>query len=163
MIAATMTSGHPVPVPNTPSAARSTARLPSTSFRVQIQAERIFASPSRCEYRMPNDAALAASAVIWVILLGVLAYRKLSISYRLTTQRFIHQAGILSRVTNRIEVLDMDDVTFQQGIVDRIMGTGTITILSSDKSHPKLVLKGIDNVQNVSELIDNTRRSDCRD
>jgi hypothetical protein len=36
MIAATTTSGHSVPVPNTPAAASKTAKLPSTSLRVQI-------------------------------------------------------------------------------------------------------------------------------
>jgi hypothetical protein len=45
MIAATIRSAHPVPVPKTPSAANRTARLPSTSLRVQIHAERILASP----------------------------------------------------------------------------------------------------------------------
>ena len=47
MMTATAISGHPVPVPNTPSAASSTARLPSTSLRVQIHAERIFESRRR--------------------------------------------------------------------------------------------------------------------
>src|SRR4051812_31290063 len=56
--------GHPAPVPNTPAAASSTARLPTTSFRVQIQAERILASPSRNAQSSPNDAALATSAVM---------------------------------------------------------------------------------------------------
>src|SRR5437879_3153212 len=41
MIAATIVSGHPEPVPKTPSAASKTARLPNTSLRVQIHAERI--------------------------------------------------------------------------------------------------------------------------
>ena len=47
MIAATMTSGQPVPVPNTPAAASSTARLPIASLREQIQTERMLASPPR--------------------------------------------------------------------------------------------------------------------
>ena len=47
MIAATIRSGQPVPVPNTPAAAASTARLPMASLRVQIQAERMLASPAR--------------------------------------------------------------------------------------------------------------------
>jgi len=47
MIAATITSGQPVPVPNTPTAASTTARLPSASLRAQIQTERMFASPLR--------------------------------------------------------------------------------------------------------------------
>src|SRR6266849_5678694 len=41
IMAATMISGHPVPVPNTPTAASRTARLPSTSFRLQIHADRM--------------------------------------------------------------------------------------------------------------------------
>jgi hypothetical protein len=47
MIAATSTSGQPVPVPNTPRAASNTAKLPRTSLRVQIHADRILASPPR--------------------------------------------------------------------------------------------------------------------
>jgi len=107
-------------------------------------------------------AGLGLSAILWLGLLGYLAYQKLATSYRLTSQRFIHQTGVLLRTTNRIEVLDMDDVAFTQGIVERFIGTGTITILSSDKSHPKLVMRGIDRVHEVSELIDVTRRQERR-
>jgi uncharacterized membrane protein YdbT with pleckstrin-like domain len=106
--------------------------------------------------------ALGVSALVWLSLLGYLAYLKLGTSYRLTSQRFIHQTGILMRTTNRIEVIDMDDVTYTQGIIERLVGTGTITILSSDKSHPRLVMPGIDRVQQVSELIDVTRRQERR-
>jgi hypothetical protein len=62
MIVATITSGQPVPVPSTPRAASNTARLPKTSLRVQIQAERMFASPPRNAHKSPNEAALAISA-----------------------------------------------------------------------------------------------------
>jgi hypothetical protein len=47
MIAATRRSGQAPPVPNTPSAAAPTARLPIASLRVQIHTERMFASPPR--------------------------------------------------------------------------------------------------------------------
>ena len=47
MTAATMISGQPVSVPNTPKAVASTARFASTSLREQIQTERMFASPMR--------------------------------------------------------------------------------------------------------------------
>ena len=62
IIAATITSGQPVPVPSTPRAASNTARLPNTSLRVQIQAERMFASPPRKAHKRPNEAALATNA-----------------------------------------------------------------------------------------------------
>jgi uncharacterized membrane protein YdbT with pleckstrin-like domain len=94
--------------------------------------------------------------------LAVLLYRKMSVHYLLTNQRFIHESGFLRRVTNRIEVLDMDDIAFEQGLVERMIGVGTIRIHSSDISHSELFLRGIDNVAEISNLIDNTRRTERR-
>ncbi len=99
-----------------------------------------------------------------VILYGglglTLAYQRLSLRYRLTTYRFFHERGLLSRVTDRIEVIDIDDVTIHQGLIERILGVGTILIQSSDRTHSELRLPGIDNVKKVADLIDNTRRAE---
>ena len=92
----------------------------------------------------------------------MLLYRKMSVHYLLTNQRFIHESGFLRRVTNRIEVLDMDDIAFEQTLLERMFGVGTIRILSSDCSTPELLLRGIDNVAEISNLIDNTRRTERR-
>ena len=62
MIAATIMSGQPVLVPKTPSAARSTARFPRTSFRVHIQAERIFKSPPLNAKSSPKGADIGDGA-----------------------------------------------------------------------------------------------------
>ncbi len=115
----------------------------------------------------------AWKAWLWVLLLLViiglwgynlirLIYRHLGVSYILTNQRFIHESGILRRVTDRIEVIDMDDITFEQGVIERLVGVGTIKIASSDRTHPELMLYGIENVREVSGLIDDTRRADRR-
>lgn len=92
----------------------------------------------------------------------VLLYRKWGMHYELTSQRFIHREGILRRVTDRIEVVDMEDVTFEQGIVQRMLGVGSIKIVSRDHSHPLLILRGIDDVQRVAGLIDDVRRVERR-
>ena len=86
----------------------------------------------------------------------------MSVHYQLTTQRFIHKSGILKRVTDRIEVIDIDDVTYEQGIVQRMLGVGKIRITSSDRSHPELVLSGINDVATIADLIDDTRRAERR-
>lgn len=99
-------------------------------------------------------------AVLWVWILLVLAIRRLNISYRLTTQRFFHQTGILTRTTNRIEVIEMDDVTYTQTFFERFFGVGTIKISSSDTTHPQLIMPGIGNVQEVAEIIDKARRKE---
>ena len=103
-------------------------------------------------------AVAGVIAVAWLAPLALLGWRRLSLHYRLTNQRFFHQSGVLRRVTDRIEVIDMDDISFEQGLIERFVGVGTIHIRASDQSHPELELKGIDNVERVASLIDEARR-----
>jgi uncharacterized membrane protein YdbT with pleckstrin-like domain len=106
-----------------------------------------------------------AGAVLLLIWMGVIAtyvFRRLGQHYELTTQRFIHQNGVLVRKTDRIEVIDIEDVSYTQGIVQRMLGVGTITISGRDQSHPTLNLCGIDNVPEVASLIDDVRRDERR-
>ena len=98
--------------------------------------------------------------VIWAGLALVLAYRRLTVRYRLTTYRFFHERGLLSRATDRIEVIDIDDVTVHQGLVERMVGVGTIVIQSSDRTDPELALSGIEDVKRVADLVDDTRRAE---
>lgn len=100
--------------------------------------------------------------VVWDYPVIVLLYRRLGIHYQLTTRRFIHQRGLLQRVTDRIEVIDIDDITVAQGVIERLMGVGTIRIKSSDRTHPDLYLPGIENVQQVAAIFDNARLAERR-
>jgi len=114
---------------------------------------------------------LPAAPLAWPVLIGgvllmwlggaaYLGYRRMSVHYRLTNHRFFHERGILKRSTDRIEVIDMDDITCEQGIVERMLGVGTVKITSSDRSHPELKLPGIDDVKQVAERMDNLRRAE---
>jgi membrane protein YdbS with pleckstrin-like domain len=107
-------------------------------------------------------AWLLGLGVLWIASLLVLAYRKLSVWYVLTTQRFKHRAGLLIRTSDRIELIDVDDVTYRQGPIQALLGVGTVTILSSDTSHPQLVLLGIQDVRKVADVIDDARRRERR-
>ena len=97
---------------------------------------------------------------LWAILGLMLLYRRLTVQYRLTTYRFFHETGLLSRTRNRIEVIDINDVTLRQGLIERMFDIGTIHIQSSDLTHPDLDLPGIEDVRRVTDLIDNTRRAE---
>ncbi|MFN3190673.1 MAG: PH domain-containing protein [Aureliella sp.] len=100
--------------------------------------------------------------VWWIVVIGSYLYRRIGMHYELTTQRFIHQAGILMRTTDRIEVIDIDDVSYTQGIIQRMLGVGKIRITGSDRTHPELVLYGIDKVPEIASLIDDVRREERR-
>ncbi|HBJ37670.1 MAG TPA: hypothetical protein DDZ51_23515 [Planctomycetaceae bacterium] len=112
-------------------------------------------------YAVPSiTISLIIIAVAWLILGMIYAFRRFGIHYELTNQRFIHQTGLLARRTDRIEVIDIDDVSFFQGPVQRILGIGTIDIASSDRSHPVVKMPGIADVKRVAGMIDDVRRKE---
>ena len=105
---------------------------------------------------------LGALLGTWVLGIATFLYRRLSVHYELTTQRFIHSRGILVRTVDRIDVIDLDDVSYVQGIIPRTLGVGKIQLQSKDRSHPSLLLAGIDQVERVSGMIDDVRRKERR-
>ncbi len=103
---------------------------------------------------------LVGLGLFWLVLAGRYFYLRLSHHYILSRQRLVHHSGLLWRDTDRVEVIDVDDVSFSQGPVERLVGIGTIWITSSDQSHPELTLLGIAEVESVAIRIDNARREE---
>lgn len=104
----------------------------------------------------------ALVVLIWIGLIGVAVYRKLGQHYEITTQRLKHRSGVLLRQVDRIEMIDVDDVSYRQGPIQTLMNVGTIQVQSSDTSHPRLFMPGISNVSHVANMIDDSRRSERR-
>jgi membrane protein YdbS with pleckstrin-like domain len=101
---------------------------------------------------------LAAILLLWLWLLVTYLQRRLGVRYRLTSQRFFHESGILRHVIDRVEVIDIDDVTCTQGPIERLLGIGTMRLSSSDRTHPELVIHGIEDVNRISGMVDDARR-----
>ena len=100
---------------------------------------------------------LSVVALVWIGLALFLFIQRLNVHYELTNHRLIHRSGILVRRTNRIELIDMSDVSHEQGLIERFFDVGTIEITSSDHSHPVIELYGINDVDGVAMLIDDAR------
>ncbi len=103
---------------------------------------------------------LLAIVVLWAAAMLRLVAKRLGVYYRLTNQMFYHRKGVLTRVTDRVELIEVHDVTWQQGLFERLTGVGTITISSADRTHPQLPLHGIENVEEVAGRIDRARRGE---
>jgi membrane protein YdbS with pleckstrin-like domain len=101
-------------------------------------------------------------AVLWGYQLAMYVGRRLGHRYRLTPQTFFHERGLLVKSTSPIEIIRIDDITMKQTPLERLVGVGTIRILSSDTTDPLLVLKGIPNVRHAFETIDQARRAERR-
>jgi len=98
--------------------------------------------------------------LLWLAVAVSMLRRRLGIQYRLTNKRFFIEKGLLRRVTERIEVIDIDDLQFEQNLVERLFDVGSITLTSTDRSVPKFWLQGVEHVKEVSDLIDQARRAE---
>lgn len=106
--------------------------------------------------------AFGVFLVVWMYISYGYAKNRFGVRYRLTSHRFFHETGILLHKTDLIEVIDIDDITFTRTILDRLTGVGTIHIDSSDRSHPQISIPGIDNVEEVARLFQDTRHEERR-
>ena len=66
-----------------------------------------------------------------------------AIEYVVTTQRVRVISGIFSKDIQEIELFRVKDTAANQSFFLRLFGLGTITILSGDERHPRLVLSGV--------------------
>lgn len=75
--------------------------------------------------------------------------------YRITNYRIDYERGVLKKQIDTMELWHVDDISFEQGLVDRIMNVGTIRILSDDRTTPRLELNGLPNPR---AIFDNLRQ-----
>jgi membrane protein YdbS with pleckstrin-like domain len=73
--------------------------------------------------------------------------------YRITNQRIVIQSGVLSRSLEEIDMRSIDDIEFQQTVIERLFGIGQVFVVSTDKVAPKLSLHGIPGPLKIRELI----------
>jgi hypothetical protein len=73
--------------------------------------------------------------------------------YRVSSQRITVESGVLSKTLAEVDVRTIDDITFRQTLVERLLGIGQITIVSSEPATPRLALLGVPNPREVRELV----------
>jgi membrane protein YdbS with pleckstrin-like domain len=73
--------------------------------------------------------------------------------YRITNYRIDYERGILKKQIDTLELWHVDDIHFEQGLIDRMMNVGSITVLSDDKSTPRLDLHGLPNPRQIFDSL----------
>jgi membrane protein YdbS with pleckstrin-like domain len=73
--------------------------------------------------------------------------------YTITNQRVMIERGLLTKSLSEIDLRYIDDTQFFQGIVDRLLGIGNVTIISTDKTTPVYVLQGVRDPRGLREMI----------
>lgn len=73
--------------------------------------------------------------------------------YRISNYRIDFERGILKKRIDTLELWHVDDIKFEQGILDRMLNVGTITVLSNDKTTPRLELQGLPKPRELFESL----------
>lgn len=73
--------------------------------------------------------------------------------YGLSKSRLFLSVGLLSIQDDEVLLYRVRDLTVKRGLWQRLCGVGTVTIKSSDKTTPTLLLKNIKDPMSVKELI----------
>jgi len=104
-------------------------------------------------YAIGVRLALGALALLIIVMFtAVPLLRWRTTSYELTTRRLRLRMGILSRRGRDFPLMRISDVSFAQGLLDRLLGCGRL-IVESPGEHGQLVLTEIPRVQHVQSRL----------
>lgn len=73
--------------------------------------------------------------------------------YKLTEDRLFVETGFLSTKYEEIVLYRIKDISLKRTLWQKICGVGTITVQSSDKTTPLLVIKNVKKSFSVKELL----------
>lgn len=83
-------------------------------------------------------------------------YRYLKVrctSYTLGVQRLRLSRGILNRSYDDLELYRVKDTSLTRPFLQRLVGLGTVTLITSDASHPTLTIPAITDAHRVHDVI----------
>lgn len=94
--------------------------------------------------------ALVAVGVVWWVLRALLIWA--SASYTFTDRRLITRTGVLTRHGHDIPLSRISDVASELGLVDRMLGCGTL-IISDASTHGSVRLPDIPHVEDTQRRL----------
>lgn len=100
----------------------------------------------------------APFSLLALLVLTVALCKAKSRRYELTSQRLIITTGLLAKHFDELELYRVKDILVAQSLWQRLLNYGSITILSTDDSTPRLLIPHIINPLRAKELI----RDACR-
>jgi uncharacterized membrane protein YdbT with pleckstrin-like domain len=95
-------------------------------------------------------AAVAIVLLMWWLMYPLLRWR--TTVYELTTRRMRLRDGIITRNGRDIPLSRITDVSFRKGLLDRMLGCGTL-IVESAGEHGELTLTEIPHVERVQSTL----------
>lgn len=113
------------------------------------------------ELMASNRSAIATVLTIAIAVAVVLRVAKLAGQmaalrghrYRVTNQRIVVESGVLTKRLDEIDMRLVEDIEFQQTLLQRLLGIGQLVVVSADKKMRTFRLLGVESPREVRELI----------
>ncbi len=104
------------------------------------------------------DLKLPWWATLSLVVVGILFFfvpvlMTKTVRYRVTNYRIDFERGLLSKNIDTLELWHVEDLSFHQSLIDRMLGVGNITVISHDKTMPRLVLASLPNPRHLYEQL----------
>jgi uncharacterized membrane protein YdbT with pleckstrin-like domain len=93
---------------------------------------------------------LVLIVLVWLVLAPVLRWK--TTHYVITTHRVLLRTGVLNHVGRDIPLQRINDVAFEQTLLDRLIGAGTLQVESAGETG-QTVLRNIPHSDDVQQLI----------
>jgi uncharacterized membrane protein YdbT with pleckstrin-like domain len=111
---------------------------------IALIAEVLIPSNSAAAVERLVVAAVAILAVMLWLIVPVLRWR--TTTYELTTRRMRVRSGIVTRQGRDIPLARINDVSFEKGLLDRLLGSGRLVVESAGE-HGQILLDDIPRVE----------------
>jgi uncharacterized membrane protein YdbT with pleckstrin-like domain len=95
-------------------------------------------------------AVIAIGALMLWLIAPVLRWR--TTTYELTTRRLRTRFGLITRRGRDIPLTRINDVSFEKGVLDRLLGAGRLVVESAGE-HGQIVLRDIPHVEYVQATL----------
>ena len=113
------------------------------------------------ELMASNRSAIVTVLTIAIVVAVVLRVAKLAGQmaalrghrYRVTNQRIVVESGVLTKRLDEIDMRLVEDIEFQQTLLERLLGIGQLVVLSADKKMRSFRLLGVEKPRDIRELI----------
>jgi membrane protein YdbS with pleckstrin-like domain len=103
-----------------------------------------------------RSLVIGGIAVVSLLRLGRagLRYARLRATrYRITNQRLTIDSGLVAKRVDDVDLRSIDDVGLEQSPLERMLGVGRLSIVSTDRARPRLELYGIESPREVRERL----------
>lgn len=73
--------------------------------------------------------------------------------YSLTKDRFFKETGLFNTSEDQTQLYKVNDITMKRTFFQKLLGLGTVILITSDPTNPTVEIENIPDPRNISELL----------